>query len=171
LNLLATLSELHPEWQFILLGPVVKIDPASLPQGKNIHYLGKRLYEDLPSFIAGWDVALMPFAKNDATRYISPTKTPEYLACGKPVVSTSIRDVVQTYKRQGLVRIADTPAEFADAIQRTLDEKVDEKRFAKWIERADQFLATTSWEKTWSQMRKLIDNTIATRETAHANAS
>jgi UDP-galactopyranose mutase len=171
LDLLATLSEEHPEWQFILLGPVVKIDPATLPKAENIHYLGKRLYEELPSFIGGWDVALMPFAKNDATRYISPTKTPEYLASGKPVVSTSIRDVVQTYKRQGLVRIADTPAEFADAIRRTLDEKADAGRFAKWIERADQFLANTSWEKTWSQMRKLIDNAIATRLTTHANAS
>lgn len=170
LELLATLSEQHPEWQFILLGPVVKIDPISLPKAKNIHYFGKKLYEELPSYIGGWDVALMPFAKNDATRYISPTKTPEYLASGKPVVSTSIRDVVQTYKRKGLVRIADTPAEFADAIQLTLDEKADAERFHRWIERADQFLANTSWEKTWSQMRKLIDNVIATRA-PHANAS
>ena len=105
-----------------LIGPVVKIDPASLPQRRNIHYLGGKTYEELPHYIAGWDVALLPFARNAATRFISPTKTPEYLAAGKPVVSTSIRDVVRPYGEQGLVRIADDVPAFVRACTAALHE-------------------------------------------------
>src|SRR4051794_15740426 len=98
-----------------MLGPVVKIDPASLPAAPNIHYLGGKKYDELPRYIASWDVALLPFARNESTRYISPTKTPEYMAAGKPVVSTSIRDVVRPYGELGLVRIADRVDEFVAA--------------------------------------------------------
>ena len=80
-----------------MIGPVAKIDPAALPRARNIHYLGRKDYEELPAYLAGWDVALMPFAINEATRFISPTKTPEYLAAGKPVVSTPVTDVVRHY--------------------------------------------------------------------------
>ena len=107
LALLAGVADARPDWQLVMLGPVVKIDPASLPQRANIHYLGGKSYRELPQYVAGWDVALLPFARNEATRFISPTKTPEYMAAGKPVVSTSIRDVVRPYGEQGLVRIAD----------------------------------------------------------------
>ena len=105
--LLSAVAAARPEWQFVMVGPVVKIDPDSLPQRPNIHYLGKKGYDQLPGYLAGWDVALLPFARNEATRFISPTKTPEYLAAGKPVVSTSIRDVVTPYGEQGLAYIAD----------------------------------------------------------------
>src|SRR5690606_28305817 len=88
IELLETVARMRPGWQFIMIGPVVKIDPLSLPSFPNIHYLGGKSYKELPDYIAGWDVALIPFAHNEATRYISPTKTPEYLAAGKPVVST-----------------------------------------------------------------------------------
>jgi len=96
LELLSGIAQARPDWHLVIIGPVVKIDPAILPHRQNIHYLGPKTYKDLPAYIAGWD-ALLPFARNSSTRFISPTKTPEYLAAGKPVVSTSICDVVRPY--------------------------------------------------------------------------
>ena len=113
----------RPDWHLVMIGPVVKIDPASLPRRPNIHYLGSKPYGELPHYLAGWDVALLPFARNEATRFISPTKTPEYMAAGKPVVSTSIQDVVRPYGEQGLVRIADDVPAFVDACLRGDDRR------------------------------------------------
>jgi UDP-galactopyranose mutase len=135
-----------------MIGPVVKIATASLPRRPNIHYLGGKSYPELPRYIAGWDVALMPFARNQATRFISPTKTPEYMAAGKPVVSTSIRDVVKPYGQQGLVRIADTVPEFVRACTAAMSENSVTR-----LRQADAFLRQTSWDGTWSQIRVLID--------------
>ena len=115
--LLTTLAQLRPNIHFVILGPIVKIDPATLPQAPNIHYLGGKSYAELPAYLSGWDVALLPFALNESTRFISPTKTPEYLAAGKPVVSTPIRDVIRGYGDAGLVAIEDTPEAFAEAIE------------------------------------------------------
>src|SRR4051794_1186902 len=98
--LLSGVAERRPDWHLVLLGPVVKIDPAVLPERANVHHLGPKPYAELPQYIASWDVAMLPFARNEATRFISPTKTPEYLAAGRPVVSTSIRDVVRPYGEQ-----------------------------------------------------------------------
>ncbi len=154
--LLGQAAALRPDWQWIIVGPTVsKIDPATLPQASNIHYLGSKAYGDLPRYLAGWDVALLPFARNESTRFISPTKTPEYLAAGKPVVSTSIRDVVRPYGDLGLVRIADTPKEFVAACEAALAEDS-----AAHLEKADAFLANLSWDKTWSQMEDLIAGAI-----------
>ena len=115
LQLLSEMAEQRPEFQFVILGPIAKIDPASLPAGTNIHYLGSKTYEELPSYLTGWSVAILPFALNDSTRFISPTKTPEYLAAGRPVVSTPIRDVVREYGDCSLVQIARTSTEFVAA--------------------------------------------------------
>jgi UDP-galactopyranose mutase len=156
LSLLRAVAEQRPQWQLVILGPVVKIDPADLPRLPNIHYLGSKTYAELPAYIAGWDVALLPFAKNDATRFISPTKTPEYLAAGKPVVSTSIRDVVRPYSVQGLARIADTPDAFVAACESALAEPRE-----KLLKRADPFLAKMSWDKTWEAMEALMDEAVA----------
>ena len=112
IELIAAVAAMRPEWQLVMVGPVVKIDPAVLPRRANIHWLGPKLYEELPLYLAGWDVALMPFARNESTRFISPTKTPEYLAAGRPVVSTPITDVVRSYGEAGLARIAETPEDF-----------------------------------------------------------
>lgn len=152
--LLDAAAAARPNWQFVMLGPVTKIDPKVLPQRPNIHYLGSKTYDELPSYIAGWDVALMPFAINEATRYISPTKTPEYLAAGKPVVSTPIADVIKPYGKLDLVRIARTPEEFIAAIEQSLKPEATSK---KWLQRVDQFLANISWDQTWSGMSELID--------------
>ena len=112
LDLIAGLAAARPDWSVVMIGPVVKIDPASLPQAPNLHWLGQKSYDQLPAYLAGWDVALMPFAMNEATRYISPTKTPEYLAAGCPVVSTPVRDVVRHYGDLAAVRMED-PEVFA----------------------------------------------------------
>ena len=123
IELLDRIAEARPDWQLVMIGPVVKIEPATLPRRPNIHYLGAKSYQELPAYLSGWDVALLPFARNESTRFISPTKTPEYLAAGRPVVSTSIRDVVRPYGQQGMVRIADSVAEFIAAVEAALDEE------------------------------------------------
>ena len=160
-ELLDAVARLRPRWQFVMIGPVVKIDPASLPRRPNIHYLGMKSYAELPTYLAGWDVALLPFARNESTRFISPTKTPEYLAAGKPVVSTSIRDVVRPYGEQGFVRIADTPEEFVAACEAAMNEDA-----AARIERVEGFLAETSWDRTWKQMSDLIEEVASARRDA-----
>jgi UDP-galactopyranose mutase len=153
--LLDAVAAARPDWQLVLVGPVVKIDPATLPRRANIHYLGSKTYEELPRYLAGWDVALLPFAINEATRFISPTKTPEYLAAGKPVVSTPIRDVVRPYGQQGLVRIAaDAPA-FVAACEAALAEDATAR-----IRQADAFLRQTSWDGTWRRIRLLVDRLL-----------
>lgn len=154
LDLVAGVAAARPDWHVVILGPVVKIDPASLPQGPNLHYLGAKAYTDLPAYLAGWDVATLPFARNDATRFISPTKTPEYLAAGKPVVSTPIRDVVRPYGERGLVSIADSPGDFVAAAEAALG--ADAAQQAAWLNEVDAFLADLSWDKTWQDMRALI---------------
>ncbi len=151
LELLRQVAAARPDWHLVIVGPVVKIDPSALPVAANIHYLGPKSYEELPSYLAGWDVALLPFARNDATRFISPTKTPEYLAAGKPVVSTSIRDVVRPYGIQGLARIADDPDEFVAAVEAALDEDA-----AGRLRQVDAFLTQTSWDGTWTRMYRLV---------------
>jgi UDP-galactopyranose mutase len=109
IELLRSVAEQRPDWHFVVIGPTAKIDPASLPTNRNIHFIGMRDYKELPGYLAGWDIAMMPFELNEATKYISPTKTPEFLAAGKPVVSTSIHDVVHPYADKKVVSIADTP--------------------------------------------------------------
>jgi UDP-galactopyranose mutase len=164
--LLDAIAAARPDWHFVMLGPIVKIDPASLPGRANIHYLGARSYDDLPRYLAGWDVALLPFARNEATRFISPTKTPEYMAAGKPVVSTPIRDVVRPYGERGLVRIADTPEAFVSACEAALSEDA-----AHRTRQADAYLRQTSWDGTWSRMRHLIDSVLRTHDTDAARTT
>lgn len=154
--LLKQVASLCPQVHFVILGPVVKIDPATLPQAHNIHYLEGKTYNELPSYLAGWDVALLPFARNEATRYISPTKTPEYLAAGKPVVSTPIRDVVSGYGESGLVAIADTPEAFASAIVRALKPQI-----TAWREAVAARLAGNSWDRTWAGMERQMEQARA----------
>jgi glycosyltransferase involved in cell wall biosynthesis len=156
LSLIEEMADIRPDWQFVFIGPVVKIDPASLPQRSNIHYLGMKTYDQLPGYLAGWDICLMPFALNESTKFISPTKTPEYLAGGKPVISTSIKDVIEPYGSLGLVHIADTAAEFIHAASIELESE----NKGDWLKKADDFLKDISWDKTWSQMDMLMQKTL-----------
>jgi UDP-galactopyranose mutase len=160
-DLIAAVAEARPAWQLVLVGPTAKVDADTLPAGANIHYLGPKPYADLPAYLAGWDVAMMPFARNEATRFISPTKTPEYLAGGRPVASTSIRDVVHPYGDLGLVHIGDAPASFIAAIEQALAEPIPELHA-----RADAFLARASWDRTWADMESLIEETATSRAAA-----
>ena len=153
LQLLSAVAEARPAWHIVLIGPIAKIDHAAIPQHSNIHLLGPRSYEQLPAYISGWDVALLPFARNDATRFISPTKTPEYLAAGKPVVSTSISDVIRPYGEAGLLRIADAPDAFVRAIEASLGDAEDQM----WLLAVDTFLAGMSWDNTFSDAERLMD--------------
>ena len=153
LSLLASIANARPEWQLVLIGPVVKIDPAELPRRPNIHYLGPKSYEELPAYLGGWDLAFMPFALNKSTRFISPTKTPEYLAAGLPVISTPIADVVSAYGEAGLVTIAGTADEFVSGISTLLESQTAR---AERLRKVDTLLANMSWDTTWAQMRDLV---------------
>ncbi|MPR37075.1 glycosyltransferase family 1 protein [Salmonirosea aquatica] len=155
IELIREIAQARPAWNIVLIGPVVKIDPAQLPQHANIHYLGARSYDQLPSYLAGWDVALIPFLLNESTRFISPTKTPEYLAGGKPVVSTPIRDVVSPYGERGLVSIAQTAEEFISAIEGWLGGSNKD-----WLSEVDLFLDTSSWDLTCAGMTEAMVETL-----------
>src|SRR3954451_4259831 len=150
-GLLRDVARSHPEWHFVLIGPVVKIGEDQLPRADNIHYLGRKDYSELPRYIANWDVAMLPFARNASTRFISPTKTPEYLAAGKRVVSTPIQDVVNPYGQFQLVEIAGNAQEFADAIAELLRPRHD-----NWLAQVDGLLSDMSWDTTVDGMLKEI---------------
>lgn len=150
-DLVGQVAAMRPDWHFVMLGPVVKIDPASLPRNTNIHWLGSKAYKDLPAYIGGWDVGFMPFAINEATRYISPTKTPEFLAAGVPVVSTPITDVVHPWGDDGMVEIAAD----AEGLVRKIEAVMARSR-EPWLSKVDRRLSTMSWDRTWGSMLRLI---------------
>lgn len=166
IDLLDQVALRRPDWHFIMIGPVVKIDPAALPGHANVHYLGGKKYNELPDYLAGWDIALLLFARNESTRFISPTKTPEYLAAGKPVISTSIRDVVRPYGELKLVEIADTADEFIAAAEKILSKPAQ----TEWLKKVDAFVQNISWDKTWAQMSDLIDEVIERKRPASSTS-
>ncbi|PVE26052.1 glycosyl transferase [Microvirga sp. KLBC 81] len=151
IDLLTEVADLRPDWQFVMIGPVVKIDPAILPHRPNIHWLGGKHYSELPHYLSGWDVGFMNFALNEATKFISPTKTPEFLAAGVPVVSTPITDVVKPYGEKGLVEIARSAEEVVAKVETILGRPKE-----AWLAKVDRHLAQGSWDKTWASMHKLM---------------
>ncbi len=157
LELLRQVAVARPNWQLVLLGPVLKIDPLSLPRAANIHYLGMKQYSDLPAYLAGWDLGMLPFALNESTRFISPTKTPEYLAAGLHVISAPIRDVVSPYGDLGLVQIANGASEFL----RAADSLLESPPSVQFLAKVDHFLSQSSWDKTWRDMNQLMEKKFA----------
>ncbi|HSN61007.1 MAG TPA: glycosyltransferase family 1 protein [Ferruginibacter sp.] len=153
-------ADAKPDWHFVLIGPVIKIDAATLPQNKNIHYLGSKTYDELPSYLSGWDIALIPFAINESTKYISPTKTPEYLAGGKPVISTAITDVINPYHDLGLVHIAHN----ADDLVQMASSELNIKDKTEWLTNVDEYLSAISWDATWERMDEMMQNEIDTNQ-------
>ena len=153
---IALAADAHPEWELVVVGPVVKIDPATLPRRPNIHYLGQRSYADLPKFLAGWDVCLLPFAMNEATRFISPTKVLEYMAAEKPIVSTPVVDVVEPYGH--IVHIGRHPQGFVTACEHALHENATGRQ--KRVSMMRNVVKATSWDMTVQKMRALIDKTV-----------
>lgn len=151
LTLIAGMAQARPHWNFVMIGPVVKIDPQSLPRLHNLHWIGGRDYSVLPDYIASWDVGVMPFALNESTRFISPTKTPEFLAAGCQVVSTAIADVVNPYGDHGLVEIASSVDEAVASAERLMNQDKQ-----SWLGAVDAHLAGNSWDRTWSRMNAHI---------------
>jgi glycosyltransferase involved in cell wall biosynthesis len=160
IDLLRQVADLRPDWSFVIVGPVVKIGEDELPRAANIHYLGGKTYEQLPAYLSGWDVALMPFAMNESTQFISPTKTPEYLAGGKPVVSTPVRDVVRSYGHLQGVQIAHDANGFVRCCDKALEQSRDG---GDWLAEADLILSATSWEITQARMSGLIAEVLGER--------
>jgi UDP-galactopyranose mutase len=152
-ELLDTVAASHPEWQLVMVGPTVKIDPAMLPRRPNIHYLGQQPYDRLPAYLSGWDVCLLPFARNAATRFISPTKTLEYMAAERPIVSTPITDVASMYG--DIVYLADAPVAFVAACERALAATPSDRKARAGAARTA--LAMTSWDSTVARMEELIE--------------
>lgn len=165
LELIAAMAKAHPEWQIVMVGPVTKIDHASLPRNSNIHYFGQQNYVDLPGFIDGWDACLLPFALNQATRFISPTKTLEYMAAEKPIVGTPIADVAGPYA--GIVYLGATHGEFIAACEQALISATDER--ATRVESMRAVLAKTSWDATADAMAELLER-VPMRGAAAAEA-
>lgn len=157
LGIVDRIAQAHPDWQIVLVGPVVKIDPERLPRRSNIHYFGQRSYDELPRYLAGWDVCLLPFAQNDATRFISPTKTLEYMAAELPIVSTPITDVAEPYG--DIVYLGGTPAEFLTACEAALASSSQER--AARAGQMRKVLAGTSWDVTVARMDSLLDQMMA----------
>jgi len=168
LDMLREAADMRPDWTFVMVGPVVKIGEEELPRAANIHYLGGKTYEQLPAYLSGWDVALMPFALNESTQFISPTKTPEYLSGGKPVVSTPIRDVVRTYGHLQGVHIAHDADGFVRCCEKALEQSRDPR--GDWLAEADLLLAATSWDTTQARMAGLIAELLGERVEEEAPA-
>ncbi len=162
IKLIEEIATKRPEWQIVLIGPVVKIDEATLPRMDNIHYLGCKSYNDLPAYLSGWDIALIPFEKNESTEYISPTKTPEYLAGGKPVISTSIADVVNPYGKQNIVHIADTADDFIASAE--IELRRSPASYTNWLEKVDMLLSNNCWDDTADRMMSHLTDCIAEKQ-------
>jgi UDP-galactopyranose mutase len=150
---ISLLADAHPDWHVVLVGPVAKIDPAMLPQRSNIHYMGQRSYQELPEFLAGWDVALLPFAMNESTRFISPTKVLEYMAAGKPIVSTPVADVVAPYGH--IVHIGRDAQGFVAACEYALHELPGARD--KRVTMMRNVVKATSWDATAQKMHDLVE--------------
>lgn len=159
LDLLARLAEARPAWQIVMVGPVVKIDPARLPRRPNLHWLGGQPYRRLPQLVAGWDLCLLPFALNEATRFISPTKTLEYMAAEKPVVSTPVRDVADLYG--DVVRIGGDAPAFIAACEEALAESAPQRAERLGAMRAS--VSRFSWDRTADTIHALISEALDRR--------
>jgi len=154
IELLREVSAQRPDWHFVIIGPIVKIDVNDLPRAENIHYLGPKKYSELPNYISHWDIAMVMFAINESTEFISPTKTPEYLAAGLPVISTPIKDVIKPYGENNLVYIADSAENFIAYAEAELN-KTSRK---EWLAKVDEYLADESWDNTFEKMNLLIND-------------
>ena len=156
-ELLRTLASTLTDAELVMVGPIVKVDPAELPRAENIHWLGQRQYAELPAHVKGFDVCLMPFALNEATEYINPTKTLEYMAAGKPIVSTAVSDVVHNFTP--VVAVADSYEEFAAAVRDAI-ERPNAELIARGLEQA----RANAWESIVARMERIIRDAMRTRE-------
>lgn len=161
-GLLAQLARAKPEWTFVMVGPVVKIDPALLPQASNIKWMGQRDYKELPHYVKAYDVCLMPFALNEATQYINPTKTLEYMAAYKPILSTAVADVVKNFTP--VVQVARSQEEFVQKLDATRELS------AKTLDAGLVMAGNASWEAIVENIRKLIRAAITSGQATETSA-
>lgn len=150
LELLHESAKKLPNVSFVMIGPLAKIDKADLPKENNIHYLGMKSYNELPHYLKAFDIAMMPFALNDATKYISPTKTLEYMAAGKPIISTKIIDVVRDYNL--CISLIETADDFCEAIKFLFDKTDTQSMELEYY----KILKKTSWNSTAEKMESII---------------
>jgi glycosyltransferase involved in cell wall biosynthesis len=155
-ELVAALAAANPRWEVVMVGPVVKVDPATLPQAPNLRWVGQKQYAELPMYAKAFDVCLMPFALNEATEFINPTKTLEYMAAGRPIVSTAVADVVRNFTP--VVRVARSHDGFVAAVRAALACAQPELT-ARGIGMA----ADASWESIVATMQGLMADALATR--------
>lgn len=157
--LLAALATSRPDASLVMVGPAVKVSPDALPQAPNIHWLGQRPYDALPGYMKAFDVCLMPFAMNEATEYINPTKTLEYMAAGKPIVSTPVADVVHHFTP--IVAVARTPEAFVEAVSRAAAHP-NSTLVAQGIARA----RSATWDAIVAEMGRLVRDAVGARASA-----
>jgi len=162
-ELLAKLADANPDWSIAMVGPVLKVEAHTLPQRPNLHWLGQKNYAELPAYCKGFDVCLMPFALNEATEYINPTKALEYMATGKPVVSTAVADVVSNFG--SVVKIAGTHGEFTALCREAIDGPD-----TAGIERGLKMAADNSWESIVSRLESHIGEALLKKQNAEAIA-
>ncbi len=163
-ELLAKMAAAHPEWQIVIIGPAIKVDPEQFPQRENIHWLGAREYQQLPGYVKAFDVCLMPFAINEATEFINPTKALEYMATGTPIVSTAIEDVVLQFS--DVVQIADSHEEFIAFCERTISSPDSEA-----IQLGLELTTLNSWEAIVERLEQHISDVLEPVETAETFAA
>jgi glycosyltransferase involved in cell wall biosynthesis len=153
-TLIATLAASHPSIHIVMIGPVVRVDSAELPQAPNIHWIGERAYDVLPSYLKAFDVCLMPFALNETTDHINPAKALEYMAAGKPVVSTAVADVVRNFTP--IVNVALTPEEFVESVAADVL-RPDADYIAEGIAMAEAATWESIVDNMWSLMSAAVD--------------
>lgn len=159
-DLVAQLADAHAQWQIVLVGPVTGIDPAALPQRANIHYLGEQPYEALPQFLAGWDVCLLPYKVNDATRFASPPGVLEYMAAELPIVGTPVADVADAYR--DIVAVAHDAHGIVAACEAAL--LASKEELAVRVEKMRKVVSGTSWDAAAAQVREALERELARRD-------
>jgi UDP-galactopyranose mutase len=151
-TLLKAVALRKPEWHLVLLGPIVGLKKSDLPELSNLHFIEKKSYEELPGYISGWNITMLPFAHTDATRFINPLQATEFLAAGKPVIAAPVIDIIRTYGNRGLIQIAGTPEEFV----RVANTHFTSRDKTEWNDHVAEFLSLNSWDKTWQRMMDMI---------------
>jgi glycosyltransferase involved in cell wall biosynthesis len=162
-ELIAQLADANPKWSVVMIGPVLKVDEATLPKRPNLHWLGQRSYSDLPNYCKGFDICLMPFALNESTEFINPTKALEYMATGRMIVSSAVPDVVRNFGT--VVKIAGDKDEFISLCRQALEKPEQDA-----IERGLQMASENTWEKIVARMEGHIKEALITKRTSGVNA-
>ncbi len=152
-ELVARMADANPAWSVVVIGPVVKVDPGSMPQRPNLHWLGGRAYNELPAVCKGFDLCLMPFARNESTEYINPTKALEYMATGRAIVSTAVPDVVSNFGE--VVKIANSHEEFIELCRRSVAHPD-----YRAISRGLKMVRENSWEAIVDKLEELIGDAV-----------